>query len=126
MSEESTPTVTLLGEEWTPRAPADYALVQDLAMFVAKNPDRARAAALVATWAGKKRPRVSYEGCGFSPGAFGGACIVALTEAGASYLDIQKAGIVALQVLQIEFISKQDMEGAVGFSEPGEASSSAG
>lgn len=115
-------TVTVQGETWKPTVPRSAALVDDLVTLGAYNVQRAYAAALVATWGGKRRPKVSYRQCGHNPGDFGGKCWDALRERGVKREDILLQGGLAYAALLDSFaIDEKEVAETEGFTEAAEA-----
>lgn len=119
-------TISLSGQTWEPEAPGDFAIIVDLVLLVPTNFQRAYAGALVATWGGKDRPKISYASSGYSAGRFGGACLSELIERGCTLEEIIEQGRTAMACLSERYVGKQSLKNAEDFSEPGGESSTAG
>ena len=83
------------------------------------------AAALVVTWKGTGRPKVSYRACVYSAGKFGGECLNALLKSGATHAEIIEAGGVAYLTVLDAYITASEVNAAADFSEAVEGGTSA-
>jgi len=117
-------TITIGEHTWTPQAPDDYALAADIAGLSVHNLVRAYAAAIVATWRGPNRPKVSFRQHGFSAGSFGGACLNELHRRGMSVAEVIEVGTPAFVAVMEQFVPADEVRATEDFTEADEVGKS--
>lgn len=117
--------VEILGRKVRLALPKSQTIAIECTGMLQNSPVRGLGACLAACWqagAGRGAPKASLTACNYNVGLWGGKVVDELFGRGLTMADLQRAGMVAYNLLIGSLITEQEVKAAEGFSEAPEGS----